>query len=61
MDRPATYTNPVHDGYFADPFVLRHGGAYYAFGTNDTIDHTHAFEVLRSTDRKDPTTTSETS
>ena len=28
-----TYTNPIYDGYFADPFVLKHGGAYYAYGT----------------------------
>ena len=26
-----TYSNPVHDGYFADPFVLRHKGTYYAY------------------------------
>jgi len=28
-----TYTNPVHREYFADPFVLRHGGRYFAYGT----------------------------
>ena len=28
-----TYTNPVHDGYLADPFVLKHNGEYYAYGT----------------------------
>jgi beta-xylosidase len=28
-----TYTNPVYGGYFADPFVLRQDGAYYAYGT----------------------------
>jgi beta-xylosidase len=28
-----TYTNPVYGHYFADPFVLRHGVAYYAYGT----------------------------
>jgi GH43 family beta-xylosidase len=27
------YTNPVHAGYFADPFVWRHQGEYYAIGT----------------------------
>lgn len=27
------YTNPVWDGYFADPFVLRAGGRFWAFGT----------------------------
>ncbi len=29
----ATYTNPVHPDYFADPFVLRHEGRYYAYGS----------------------------
>ncbi len=28
-----TYTNPVYAEYFADPFVLRHDGVYYAYGT----------------------------
>ncbi|UOQ82084.1 glycoside hydrolase family 43 protein [Hymenobacter sp. 5414T-23] len=28
-----TYTNPVYAGQFPDPFVLRHQGRYYAFGT----------------------------
>src|SRR5205085_5871374 len=28
-----TYTNPVYADYFADPFVLRHEGRYYAYGT----------------------------
>ncbi|HVM31003.1 MAG TPA: glycoside hydrolase family 43 protein [Candidatus Limnocylindrales bacterium] len=45
-----TYINPVYDGYFADPFVLRHRTGYYAYGTNDRVDATHAFEVLRSDD-----------
>src|SRR4051794_5192642 len=27
------YTNPVYPGYFADPFVWEHRGAYYAVGT----------------------------
>ena len=27
------YANPVHREYFADPFVLRHDGRYYAYGT----------------------------
>jgi beta-xylosidase len=30
---PTTYRNPVHDEYFADPFVLRHQDAYFAYGT----------------------------
>lgn len=33
MTAPLTYTNPVYDGYFADPFVWEHEGQYYAVGT----------------------------
>lgn len=29
----STYTNPVYPEYFADPFVWRHQGEYYAIGT----------------------------
>ena len=28
-----TYRNPVYSGYFADPFVWKHGDRYYAVGT----------------------------
>jgi len=28
-----TFSNPVYDEYFADPFVWRYDGAYYAIGT----------------------------
>lgn len=28
-----TYTNPVYDGYFGDPFILKHDGEYFAYGT----------------------------
>jgi GH43 family beta-xylosidase len=28
-----TYTNPIHEGYLGDPFVLKHNGEYYAYGT----------------------------
>jgi beta-xylosidase len=49
-----TYTNPVWPGYFADPFVLRVGNTYYAYGTStgldqDTRGKPAAFTVLRST------------
>ena len=27
------YTNPIHDGYLGDPFVLEHNGEYHAYGT----------------------------
>lgn len=50
MPDPATYTNPVYPGSFADPFVLRHGDWYYAYGTNDVVESDRAFEVLRSRD-----------
>jgi GH43 family beta-xylosidase len=48
------YTNPVWPGYFADPFVLRVGDTYYAYGTGteldrDRRDRAAAFSVLRST------------
>jgi beta-xylosidase len=46
----ATYTNPVHAESFADPFVLRHDGWYYAYGTDNLTDAPRAFEVLRSRD-----------
>jgi beta-xylosidase len=35
-ERARTYTNPVHAGYFADPFVFRHEGTFYAVGTGAT-------------------------
>ncbi|BAT54066.1 glycoside hydrolase family protein [Nostoc sp. NIES-3756] len=55
------YTNPVYDGYFADPFVWQHEGVYYAIGTGaaeaegnvDEIDIAHksrVFPLLRSFD-----------
>ena len=28
-----TYKNPIYPGYFADPFVWRYHGEYYAVGT----------------------------
>lgn len=48
------YTNPVWPGYFADPFVLRVGDTYYAYGTGTELDRDRrdrpaAFSVLRST------------
>lgn len=54
----ATYTNPVHDGYFADPFVWQHEGIYYAIGTGDTeaagavedMNESLIFPLLQSVD-----------
>jgi beta-xylosidase len=37
------------DGYFADPFVLRTGHGYVAYGTGGEVDG-RVFEVLRSRD-----------
>jgi len=43
------YRNPVYDGYFADPFVLRLEDHYVAYGTGSVVDG-RAFEVLTSPD-----------
>lgn len=50
-----TYRNPVWPGYFADPFVLRTRGEYYAYGTAETLERradgrAAAFQILRSHD-----------
>jgi GH43 family beta-xylosidase len=47
---PATYVNPVYPEVFADPFVLRHDGVYYAYGTAPVAADGGAVPVLRSTD-----------
>ncbi len=44
------YRNPVWDGYFADPFVLKSGADYYAYGTGASPANDRAFPVLHSTD-----------
>jgi len=43
------YRNPVHPGYFADPFVLHTAEGYVAYGTGSRRDGRY-FEVLRSDD-----------
>ena len=45
-----TYTNPVYSGSMPDPFVLRHRGIYYAFGTtgNERKPDGRVYTVLRS-------------
>jgi GH43 family beta-xylosidase len=43
-----TYTNPVYPHYFADPFVLRHGDYYYAYGTAPGSGDGRHFPILRS-------------
>jgi beta-xylosidase len=45
-----TYTNPVWPEVFADPFVLRHEGVYYAYGTAPGGPDGKQVPVLRSTD-----------
>lgn len=53
-----TYTNPVYPAYFADPFVWRHQGVYYAIGTGpaeaagqvDEINQQRVFPLLQSDD-----------
>src|SRR3712207_6150373 len=48
------YCNPVYPDYFADPFVWKHEGSYYAIGTGSAEAYGHgrerAFEVLRASD-----------
>jgi beta-xylosidase len=49
------YRNPVWTGYFADPFVLRVGDEYYAYGTGGPDGGGHQldgriFPLLHSTD-----------
>lgn len=44
------YTNPVYPHYMADPFVLRHEGRYYAYGTAAGSADGWQFPVLVSED-----------
>jgi beta-xylosidase len=46
---PLRYSNPVHPGYLADPFVLRDGDRYVAIGTGAVVEG-RVFEVLTSPD-----------
>ena len=47
--QPATYCNPVYDGYLADPYVLAWQDGYLAYGTGPTDDG-RIFPILRSAD-----------
>jgi GH43 family beta-xylosidase len=47
---PTTYANPVYPEIFADPFVLRHDGMYYAYGTAPGGADGGEIPVLRSRD-----------
>lgn len=44
---PATYTNPVYARDFPDPFVLPHGGRFYAYATQTRGT---GFQLLESAD-----------
>lgn len=48
-----TYQNPVYPDTMADPFVLKHEGAYYAYGTAPGGADGRQIPVLRSTDLVD--------
>jgi GH43 family beta-xylosidase len=48
-----TYQNPVYPHYMADPFVLRHAGHYYAYGTAPAGADGQQFPVLYSTNLVD--------
>jgi GH43 family beta-xylosidase len=45
-----TYCNPVYPAPMADPFVLRHAGVYYAYGTGPGGADGMQVPVLRSRD-----------
>src|ERR1041385_4246917 len=50
-----TYQNPVWNGYFADPFILRLQDEFYAYGTGGPKDNGRQadgrmFPLLHSTD-----------
>jgi arabinan endo-1,5-alpha-L-arabinosidase len=45
----ATFRNPVHRGYFADPFVLKVDDLFFAYGTG-AAPGGRPFEVLESAD-----------
>ena len=56
-DVGCTFQNPIHEGAFADPFVLKFNGQYYAYGTpghgglpvlrsSDLVTWQHAGEVV---------------
>lgn len=47
QERRMTYTNPVYDRDFPDPFVLRHGGKFYAYATET---RGYRFQVMESED-----------
>ncbi|HEX2640009.1 MAG TPA: glycoside hydrolase family 43 protein, partial [Pyrinomonadaceae bacterium] len=49
---PATYSNPVYNSSFPDPFVLKFGGTYFAYCTGHWKDG-NVFGVLQSSNLVD--------
>jgi len=53
-DAQLVHTNPVYPGYFADPFVWKSGGSYFAIGTGESEARGHPlgkiFPMLQSSD-----------
>ncbi|MBN2162035.1 MAG: glycoside hydrolase family 43 protein [Pontiellaceae bacterium] len=47
---PLVYSNPLWDGYLADPAVLQYDGEWYAYGTGKNEATGYHFPVLHSTD-----------
>src|SRR4030095_1110755 len=45
-----TDLNPVWYVYIADPFVLKHNGEYWAYGTSDQQRNGRWFPILHSED-----------
>ena len=48
--RALTYSNLLWDSYMADPFVIKHRGEFWAYGTSDQQRDGRWFPVLHSTD-----------
>lgn len=51
--KDVVYSNPVWNGYMADPFVRKFGNTYFAYGTADRQSDGNYFPVLTSTDLVD--------
>src|SRR4051794_15814623 len=50
MSQQITYANPIWPHYFADPFVLKVGGEFWAYGTAPADERGRQFPILRSRD-----------